>query len=161
MASSLHPNLYPPNFLNALILNHDLTLANSSPDSVIHYYRLDADAGSMLLNFPWAVVSCLFRPFILEVNGLLQLVAGLENLIFLVLSLAAIKNIGQGMRSSHGVIIAGILVYVILGSGLLALSSPNFGSLARYRVSYIPFLGLLILLNNPLLQWGIRKFKSP
>jgi len=161
MASSLHPNLYPQNFLNALILNHDLTLANSSPTSAIHFYHLQAHIGSIALNFPWAVLSCLFRPFVLEANGLLQFAVGIENLILLVLSLAALKNIGQGLRSSHGVIIAGILVYMILGSGILALSSPNFGSLVRYRVSYMPLLGLLILLNNPLLQWVIRKLKSP
>jgi hypothetical protein len=40
------------------------------------------------------------------------------------------------------------LVYVLILAGLLTLSTPNFGTLVRYKVSFIPVFMFLILYKN-------------
>jgi hypothetical protein len=39
------------------------------------------------------------------------------------------------------------------------LSTPNFGTLSRYRIGFLPFIFLLIGIENPLLRWVTSKIQ--
>ncbi len=52
-----------------------------------------------------------------------------------------------------------LLLYTVLLATLLALSSPNFGTLLRYKVGFLPFLAYLLLIH-PLGQWEAYQQKK-
>jgi len=160
MASTIHPNLNPDKVLSAIVVNHDLTLAASDNSGVIHFEELKPEPGSIFRNFPLALFSGLFRPLVGESGNLLRILTGLENLFLLIFFGWALFNLKKTrIQGSLNLIFTGV-IYVTLTASLLALSSPNFGSLTRYKVGFMPFFILLILSNNPLVDRYSRKLKT-
>ena len=103
----------------------------------------------MALNSPWALFSGLFRPVIFEANSFFQFVIGVENLILLGLSIFNLKYLSRLWHSSERLLIFGVIMYIGLLVIFLTLSTPNFGTLSRYRVGFLPFM-IFLLLYNPL-----------
>jgi hypothetical protein len=156
-ASLTHPNFFLSRVLEVIVSNNASFLAASSPGDVIQYYNLDASWFSMLMNAPWALFSGLFRPMIWEVDSIVQAVASVENLALLALTIWAIPSLKNLKNSPHRILIISILAYSILLCVFLALSTPNFGTLIRYRVGFLPFFGLLFV-NQPFLTKPLSKF---
>jgi len=153
-ATSMHPNLNLDRFLEVLVLNHDLTLQASPNSGHIHFYNLTPEISSVLVNLPLAWIGGLFLPLPFQSDSMLAMLTGVENLIILIFSVAAIANcIKMSLPSSTDrLLIFACLVYCCLLGALLALSTPNYGTLARYKVGFLPFFLLLILSANPWLQ---------
>jgi len=114
---------------------------------------------SILSNFPAAVFAGLFRPTLFDAHSLLQWLSAFENTLVLVLFLTALptlttwKQIGREDR----LLVIAVALYIVALSGLLALSTPNYGTLVRYRVGFYPFFVLLLVHNSRVLQWlGVR-----
>jgi hypothetical protein len=145
VAGFLHPNLSLTRIAGLVVSNYEAFIAISNPEDVIHYQKLSPTVFSLLANSPWALVSGLFRPFIWEASNLMQVLASLENTFLLVLFILAIPQVTRIKQSPHRILIIAILIYSAALCVFLALSSPNFGTLVRYRVSFLPFLVLLLL----------------
>jgi hypothetical protein len=155
--SLLHPNFYPQRFLEVVAMNYEAFETISAPNDMIHFHNLKATPTSMLSNAPWALLSGLFRPFIWESGNALQLFLAIENtilVILLVTALPAIKTVGN---SPERLLILSLIIYIVLLCVFVTLSTPNFGTLARYRVGYLPFFAFLVMCNNPLIRW-LEKF---
>jgi hypothetical protein len=153
--SLIRPNFYYNNLLAVIVENHDAYVTISSTNDVIHYYNLQPNIWSMLINAPWALVSGVFRPFIWEVGTVLQAAASVENLTLLILfgvSLYKIKKKPISWNPLHLAIAAYILILAIF----LALSTPNFGSLSRFKIGFTPFLWFVLLCVSGVLS----KFKT-
>ncbi len=157
IASLLHPNFYLSRFLNVLITNHDEFVRISRPETLIHYYQLTASWLSIFLNAPWALFSGLFRPFIMEANGLIPVLASLENLVLLALTGALFFH--RKLQQADRLLFFSTVVYVVLLCVFLALSTPNLGSLSRYRVGFLPFFTFIISYRNPLLQYLFARIR--
>lgn len=153
--SVLHPNFYPDRFLDVLVSNHQDYLRISRPDNLIHYQNLQASWWSVAINAPWALVSGIFRPWVGEASGLTGWAAALENLLLLVLVLGLVFR-KQWTTESRMLLFSG-LVYIVLLAVFLALSTPNLGTLSRYRVGFLPFLVFILLHRNPLLGYLTRR----
>ncbi|HEY8934841.1 MAG TPA: hypothetical protein VIM65_06450, partial [Cyclobacteriaceae bacterium] len=97
IVSFLKPNFHADNFLNVIVKNYHAYLQYSKPDAVIHYFNLQATAKSILLNSPWALFSCLFRPFFWEGDNVFQVVVSIENAILFVLTLFAIPHLKRAL----------------------------------------------------------------
>lgn len=151
IASQLHPNFYLTRFLNVLITNHDDFVKISRPDALIHYYQLTASWLSIFINAPWALCSGLFRPFIIEATGITPVFASIENFGLLVLTGACFFH--RKAPNSDRLLFFSTVVYVVLLCVFLALSTPNLGTLSRYRVGFLPFFTFIISYRNPLLQY--------
>ena len=150
--SFVHPNFYFDRLLFVIVENHDLFVKISAPESTIHFHQLQPEWYSMLINAPWALISGLFRPFVFESTNVVQIIAGVENVflfIFFIISMKRLKLIGH---SPSRLIIYSAIVYISLLCIFLALSTPNFGTLSRYRIGFLPVLCLLIFYENPLLN---------
>jgi hypothetical protein len=152
-ASFLHPNFSFGIFFEVIVSNNEAYNKLSSADDLIAYHNLSPDAGSILLNTPLALISGLFRPFIFEAGNPFQLIAGIENLVILVIVILSLKRVTAMWKSEHRILILAMLVFVFLLCVLLALSTPNFGTLSRYRIGYLPFFLLLVLTDNPVVTW--------
>lgn len=144
IVSSVHPNFYFYRIFSVIAENHNAFVAISSPEDVIHYYNLDSSAASILMNSPWALFSALFRPFVFEARTILQAAASLENLVLLglfVLSVYRFRKETFSLNLLHFALIG----YIVLLGVFLALSTPNFGTLSRFRTGFTPFLWLALL----------------
>lgn len=155
-ATQAHPNFYISRFLQVLVTNHDDFIRISDPDGVIHFYTLSTDWSSILLNTPLALLSGIFRPFVWETNGLLSLLASLENLFVLVLFVTALPQV---WKQKNEMLLLSVLVYTGMLCVFLALSTPNLGTLSRYRIGFLPYLIFLITWRNPLLNYFSSRFK--
>jgi branched-subunit amino acid transport protein len=148
-----HPNFYPNRLMQVIVSNHDLYSQYSDPGDRIEYISLQPTFKSLLLNTPLAVLSGLFRPSVFEAGNAFQWVAAIENLIIAVLTLFAIARVLKGKsRSDHIILLVAVGIFVFLLADFLSLSTPNFGTLSRYRVAFLPFYLLVILCSNPLLE---------
>lgn len=143
----LHPNLHPELILQAIVRNHDLSVAASDEGKYVRYESLIPTLGSFLYHFPKAVFSGLFRPVPGEGNSFFYLLSGIENLLILVLTLlACYLLLFRKVKIWVSPLLLACILYVVLLAGLVALASPNFGSLVRYKVAYAPFWVFLCLL---------------
>jgi len=150
--SSIHPNFYPHRIMEVIVSSNHQFLSLSAPEDLIGYNSLDASVRGILTNAPWALFSGLFRPLPWEARTAFQWVIAIENLVLIILFCASLPNISKFMRSHQRLLIWSTVVYVGMLCVFLALSTPNFGTLSRYRVSFLPFFFLLITIENPLLK---------
>ncbi len=147
--STVHPNFYPSRFMEVVVTSNYEFQSISDPEDLILYNELEASATGILKNIPWALFSGLFRPLLTEVHNLLQFFIALENTILLVLFLSGLKSVNQLISSNQRMLMFSIIVYTLLLCTFLALSTPNFGTLSRYRVGFLPFLVFLLTIENP------------
>ena len=155
-ATFAHPNFSLARVLDVLVSNNLAYLQFSNPDDVIHYFNLDNTWISIVLNAPWALVSGLFRPFIWEANTFLKFVVSVENLVMIVLVAMSARSLLKVNKSPHRLLILAILVYAVSLCVFLAISTPNFGTLVRYRIGFLPFL-LILVLNQPMIVNALSK----
>jgi hypothetical protein len=101
---------------------------------------------------PAALFSGLFRPFVVEADTALQFLVSFENLLLVVLFTSALTNMRKLIGSKHRILLFSIIVYTVLLCTFLALSAPNFGTLSRYRVGFLPIFLLLLTIENPLIN---------
>ena len=152
LVSVLHPNFYPQRFLDVIVTNYETFQSISDPDDVVQYSGLAAEPLSILSHVPKALVVGLFRPFLWEATGTMKLIAAAENVVLLLLFAGfiagSIRNARLGSPLSGA-----IVMYCIILAIFLALSTPNFGTLSRYRIGFLPFFVLMITAANPLTSW--------
>jgi hypothetical protein len=159
--SFTHPNFYLSRFLEVIVSNNGEFEAISDPGNLIHYYQFEQSWTSIMINSPWALISGLFRPQIGEGQGLLGWAASIENFFLLVLFVGALLNFKKGFAFSQLVILSAALSYCIVLCVFLALSTPNFGTLSRYRVGFLPFFVFVTAYRNPIVVWLSIKLNQP
>jgi hypothetical protein len=148
----LKENFHPHAFLNVVVKNYQQFQQLSSKGDAIVFDDLQPTVLSILYHAPAALFSGLFRPFFWEVNNVLQLIASLENAFVFIIMIASLKNLKTLFSSPHRLLILGVILYAVLLCIFLTLSTPNFGTLSRYRVGYLPFLFFVSLINNPVIK---------
>lgn len=154
MLSFLHPNLEASRILYALVSTHDMIFEASDAGNVIRYQSLEPTWQRVGYNFPLALVSGLFRPLPGDGYSLLHKVVQLENVLLLLSMVTALYCLVRYKKSiAEKQLFFAMLTYVMTLSALLALSSPNFGTLMRYKAVYLPFLVYMCALGcAPLLS---------
>ncbi|HQQ96152.1 MAG TPA: hypothetical protein PLX35_02770 [Cyclobacteriaceae bacterium] len=149
ISTGLHPNFYPERIAAVIVESNAAFVSLSEPAGIIHFDNLQPQVGSLLWNAPWALFSCLFRPWIGEARQLVSMLAALENTVVLVLLLLACRSIRSAWHSPDRLLTGAVITYTILLAVFLALSSPNLGTLSRYKVGFLPFLVMLLLEATP------------
>jgi glucan phosphoethanolaminetransferase (alkaline phosphatase superfamily) len=124
----------------------------SSPEDQIEYTDLQPEASSILYHAPNALLSGLFRPFVWEAHTASQWLVAMENLALLVLTIAALTRFKRVIHSQNRLLVFTAIVYIVLLCIFLSLSTPNFGTLSRYKVGFQSFFFLLIACNNPIID---------
>jgi hypothetical protein len=105
--------------------------------------------GGMLSKAPQAVVAGLYRPFLWEAGNVLMIFSGLENFVLLLLSLFIIFRVGplnfiRQVSKEPFLIFA--IVFAIVLSFFIGLTTANFGALVRYRIPMLPFFVFMLLM---------------
>jgi len=152
------PNFYPEHFFEVIKENYDAFSRISDPEDLIDFGELKANALNVVSNAPWALISGLFRPFIWEAGNLFQVVVALENLVLGLVFIAGIPSWRFIFRSQHSILVCCCVIYVVLVCIFITLSTPNFGTLSRYRVGYLPYFIFLLFCAPPVLRILQRSF---
>lgn len=148
----LHYNLQWHVLPGLIYDNYRIVAEKSRPGAYLELPRLRPTAEGIARAVPEALWTGLFRPGLWDhAFHFPALFAVIENSLLLALMLPAIvltwkrKQIPPASALAAG-------VFVLVLAATLPLVSPNFGSLARYKAAYLPFLWLLVLAAcNPLL----------
>jgi hypothetical protein len=132
--------------------NGMLALSLSGPH--LSYSSLEPTITSIVANAPEALFSAIYRPFIGESSEPLYLLLGLENLLLFLLSTIALvsafsKAWLQHIKLWHVV----LLLFIVASAIVIGISTPNFGTLSRYRIIFLPFLVYLLLQNRFAQRW--------
>jgi hypothetical protein len=102
----------------------------------------DASISSMLTKSPQALVAGLFRPFIFEARNPVMILSAIENTYFLYLTIYflvkfKVFNVFLLIRKNNLIVYS--IIFSLFFSFMVGLTTPNFGSLVRYRIPAIPF----------------------
>lgn len=140
------------------------TAVEKSEDLKQEYYqgnsfdlgKFDPTISGILIKFPIATLTGLFRPFLWEAKNVVMVLSGIENTIILLFGLyiLLLRNPVTFLSNIFSnPLVLFCLVFAIFFSFSVALSTSNFGALVRLRIPQIPFLlsALMILYfeNNP------------
>ncbi len=162
--SFLHPNLNATRILYALVATHDSMFEASDIGDVIHYGSLEPTWYGVGRNIPQALVAGLLRPLPGDGATLLHKIVQIENTLLLLCMIIAIYCLIKYKKPvAEKQLFFAMFIYIVTLATLLALSSPNFGTLMRYKAVYLPFLvyicmlGCSPLLNSATASFGLHK----
>jgi hypothetical protein len=160
-ATFLHPNFRFSAIIDVMVSNYEAYQQYSAPGDAIVYESFDRGLWSVLANSPKAIFSALFRPFVIEASGEFQLFAAIENFLLLIFAAAGTLTALRGRISrEHAMLVFGALAYILLLADFLALSAPNFGTLSRYRVGFLPFFAFLIFCGSPIINSLVGRIRD-
>lgn len=129
------------------IYDHDLLVSASRPHFA--YADLRPTAASFLAHTPQAAWNTFTRPWLGESAEPQYVAAGLENGLLLALGALALAALARGRPGRLPFALAAVLLgYCLLLAALMGLSTPNLGTLGRYRSAMLPFWVLLLLQND-------------
>ncbi|MCC2545061.1 hypothetical protein LJY25_01275 [Hymenobacter sp. BT175] len=156
LAGEVSPVFRFNKFSNQLIHNYTELLADSRDRPHIEFKDLAPTAESMAVNAPEAFFSALFRPFPGESASPLFVVAAVENVVLLLLLALTLASVLGGKTGPlpFAVVVA-LLFYCVVVLTLIGLSTPNLGTLNRYRAGVLPFL---VLVQNAYVTRWLRRW---
>ncbi|MBK9320727.1 MAG: hypothetical protein IPM91_19345 [Bacteroidetes bacterium] len=104
--------------------------------------EFDSSVESILLKFPIATFSAIYRPLIIESNNMVMFLSGIENLVILIFSLRIlilVRVFGLFKYIFKHHLITFSFVFSVLFAYSVGLTTSNFGSVVRYKIPCIPF----------------------
>jgi len=137
----LHPWMRLERLPLTIYENHQLILEKSTPTDIMKFNGLSPTYISMMIYFPWAVIGGLFRPFIWEHFEWISLGIRVENLV---LTLLVFLNLYKWRKTTLTPLVLCCVLFIITLSGFITLSTPNFGTLTRYKSLYLPYFVFII-----------------
>lgn len=135
-------------FVAQLLQNNKVLAERSSGKPIVVIPDLKPNLISFIQNSPAAISHTFMRPFIWEGNHFFYRIAGLENLFLLLLSLLTLYRFFRNFPRHLNLGLLVVLLYVVIIAAILGLSTPNIGSLNRYRTAVLPFFVFLLLSFN-------------
>ncbi len=166
LASFLHEAITPAYFFKEMIKSYDISRATTTREAFIDLPDLQPTYQSLVYYAPKAISSTIFRPFIGEINTPEYGLAGLENLLVLVIAALALFTFWQNKPALPLTLVLSLLVYSMIVAALIGYSTANLGSVSRYKVAFMPFLLYILLqtgVNQKILlkaeSWLIRQLK--
>ncbi len=135
-------------FFHNLVDTYEGVLKLSQARPHIELENLEPTLLSILANSPEAFFSAVYRPFIWEGTNILYLLMSLENLLLVLLtSMALLRLFKNGLKEITLLQVCFVLLILCFGV-IIGLSTPNFGTLSRYRIVFLPFAVYLLLQNQ-------------
>lgn len=115
--------------------------------------ELDGSYGSMLRLAPQAVNVTLFRPYLWEVSNPLMLLAALESLSMLIITVCVVfYSRTDLLRKIMQPEVLYCMVFALIFAFAVGVSTYNFGTLSRYKIPLMPYymvgIGLLYYLTK-------------
>ncbi|GAB3331647.1 hypothetical protein GCM10027429_10200 [Marivirga atlantica] len=143
--SLLHPVFNSGLFFDLVRKSYE-SILSSKAGSNFTFIDYSDNMQFVIFNAPYAFFTGLFRPFLWEVNTVISGLVGAEQFMFTVTTAFAIFSIFKiDLPENERFWIISGFIYIAAMATIISLSTPNFGSLVRYRVAYMPIAWLLNL----------------
>lgn len=94
--------------------------------------------------YPVKIFTFLFRPFFFDINSIPSLLASIENMILLILTVSFFRSNPITSFKSAPFVIKGLVYFLIIGAMTFSQSLGNLGIMIRMRNMFLP--GLIIFL---------------
>jgi hypothetical protein len=141
--------LGPNYFTHEVALNYQHGLLTSQGRPHLEYADWQPTYANMLRHAPLAVLQALSRPWLGESTRPIYLATALENTVLLLLLCVAVVAVWRKRAGAlPSALVVALLVYCLLLTAFIGLSTPNLGTLSRYRTTLLPWLLLLLLQND-------------
>jgi hypothetical protein len=135
----LHPWLEPGK-LPQTIYNNYQQILNSTGKSFTGL-ALEPTYASLYKNAVFGLFTSLYRPFLWEDIGILSWAYRLENLALLLLSIISLIYIRKTRVDKYA---QAIIIFSFAMALILSFTTPNFGTLYRYKSSFLPYFVMII-----------------
>jgi peptidoglycan/LPS O-acetylase OafA/YrhL len=128
-----------------LLRSYEVILAGSAGKPTLYFPDLKPSISSVLTHVPRAAFYAALRPYIWESDIWIYRLAGLENMLVGLLMLGNLVRAVKIKSARMDWFILVLLFYCLVIAALLGLSTPNVGSLSRYKTAFQPVLVFLLL----------------
>ena len=112
--------------------------------SAISMERLDYSFGSFAKLIPQSFYNVLCRPFFYDSRSILELIASLENLMFLIIIIFCFWFRTKNKMDAN--LLSLCITLVVTSFILVGLTTTVLGAIVRYKIPFIPFLLMIPLL---------------
>jgi len=127
--------------------------------------EFDPTISGVFRKFPIAVFSGIFRPTLLDAKNIVMFISAIENTLVLLGVIYVLFSVGifrtYTIISNNPIIFFSIL-YAVLFSFSVGLSTSNFGALVRYKIPSTPFFlsGILMIwMENKIILQAVKPNK--
>ncbi|MCV9387713.1 hypothetical protein [Reichenbachiella ulvae] len=113
--------------------------------------ELDGSLGSLIRLAPSGIIVTLFRPWVWEVKNPLMLLAAMESLAFLLLTIWVLYKtpLKTLIKKLNSPVILFCLSFALMFAFAVGVSTYNFGTLMRYKIPVMPFYSVFLVLIFP------------
>ncbi len=136
-ASLSHPNFWPSRFLSVMVDNYYQFLEKSSTGNVVKFSDLSPTISSFLYYSPKALFAGLFYPLWMTSFSWLKLFSIVENWLILISFIYAIRYFRLPKLKDDRLLLWAMLLFVITSAIFITFSTPNLGTLVRFRIGYL------------------------
>ncbi len=139
----IHPYLRMNRMVQTIYENNQVITENTAPENRLSIHIEAPDIISLFKEVPKAIHIGLFRPSIIDKTSVWGQIHRIENTILTFLFfLTILLWIKYKPKIDVPLVISSSITILVL-SILLALSTPNFGTLVRYKNAFLPYFFLL------------------
>lgn len=155
-----HPNFQPGRIMIVIQENHELVKQLSEPGKSIQFIEIESPGLNFFVNLPVSLFGGLFMPLPWQGINILSKATGILNFIILLLFIGKLTTFSAKEMTQISSWKLSMAFYIIILAILLAYTTPNFGTLERYKIGYIGFFIFWIFYNNPLITRILRYDKQ-
>lgn len=124
-------------------------VSQSAGQPHFEYANLRPTPVSIAAHVPLAAANALTLPWLGQSRRPAYVVAGLENALLLaLLALALVAALGRRFGAMPTSLVVALSIFCFILAALMGLTTPNLGTLSRYRSGLLPFFLLLLLQND-------------
>jgi len=145
LASFSHPNFWPSRFMSVIVNNYYQYAQQSKGGNMVVFTGLEPTILSLLINSPKALFSGLFSPLWIPTFSFVKLAAIIENWLLIVASVYAVLHYPRLKMRDNRLLFYVMILFIITMAVFLTFSSPNYGTLVRYRIGYLMIFVIMLV----------------
>jgi hypothetical protein len=147
-----HPNLRPERLMTVIQENHEMIKEISEQGKTIQFIETENPYFNFLLNIPISLFAGLFMPLPWQGMNILAIATGILNFILLIFFIKKLFSLSIKDFTQISSLNLSMALYIIIMAILMAYTTPNFGTLERYKISYIGFFIFWVFYGNSFLS---------
>ncbi len=147
-----HPNFRPGRMMSVIQENHEMIKEISDQGKTVGFIEIGNPYFNFLVNIPLSLFAGLFMPLPWQGMNILAFAAGILNFILLIFFIKKLFTISITDITQISSLNLSMAFYIIIMAILMAYTTPNFGTLERYKTSYIGFFIFWVSYGHPFLS---------
>jgi hypothetical protein len=144
LASLTHPNFWPSRILEVLNDNYYQLHDKSFIGNVVEFQNLSPTVASFLYYSPKALFAGLFYPLWMTSFNMLKLASMLENWLLISAFIYVVRWFKMPKKEDDRLLLWTMILFIGMMAIFITFSTPNFGTLARFKIGYLLVLVTLM-----------------